>query len=70
MKKIFLIVCLGMFLGAASVSASEISGAHKKAAKTEMKFNKTKPHKAHKAHKKGVKKNASMKSEKTAPVKQ
>ena len=56
MKKILLVVCLGMFLGAASVSAESIT-AHK-AVRTEQKAHKSATQKkAHKkAHKKGHKK--------------
>ena len=69
MKKILIIVCLGMFLGVASASAAEVSVAHQ-TAKTELKANKSASHKkGHKAHKKATVK-ASKKSQKAATVKQ
>lgn len=65
MKKILLIVCLGMFLGIASASAAESGVAHK-TAKTELKANKSGVQKkGHKAHKKTARKA----SKKTAAVK-
>ncbi len=59
MKKVLLIISLGLFLGAASVSAETITS--HKSVKTEQKAEKPATHKGthKKAHKKGMKKSAS-----------
>jgi hypothetical protein len=66
MKKILLIVTLGLFLGAASVSAAEIGTATHKTAKTEMKASKSDSQK--KGHKKAHKKGKKTKGQKAASV--